>query len=418
MLNINIFGPGLMVAATAIGASHLIQSTRAGVNFGLDFLLLCILINIIKYPFIQYGMRYYHGTNENLLAGYKKLGWIFLFFYFLITILTTVTGIAAISHVSAGILKFIAETLMPFKMHISYWNALIIAGCITLHAIGGYKVLRQIINYLMLILFVTTSLAFCLSLFYYGMPDSGINHIHNTFSWNNLAFIIAFMGWMPGPVDLSVYYSVWRQEKADIGEVKNEHNDNYDFNLGYIITVIIAIMFITIGGSVLHNSGQQLSNNTVIFAKELISLFTKSIGWWSWPIISLCAFSCIFATCLTLIDVRPKILAISSKLMVPKLNISLKILHIITMILIGISSILFTTLYKDNFKQLVDLAIIIAFLSTPFIASMNCLLVNSNRMPEKYKPSKSLNIFSIFGIAVITAVSAIFLLWKLQLIGI
>ena len=46
-------GPGILFAGAAIGGSHLIQSTRAGANYGLDLLGLVLLINILKYPFLS-----------------------------------------------------------------------------------------------------------------------------------------------------------------------------------------------------------------------------------------------------------------------------------------------------------------------------------------------------------------------------
>ena len=67
-------GPGLLFAGAAIGVSHLVQSTKAGSNFGFGLLWALLLINLIKYPFFQYGPRYTSATGENLLEGYKKLG--------------------------------------------------------------------------------------------------------------------------------------------------------------------------------------------------------------------------------------------------------------------------------------------------------------------------------------------------------
>ena len=51
-------GPGLLFAGAAIGVSHLVQSTRAGADFGWGFLWVLLLVNLFKYPFFQYG----HGT--------------------------------------------------------------------------------------------------------------------------------------------------------------------------------------------------------------------------------------------------------------------------------------------------------------------------------------------------------------------
>ncbi|MDA9312672.1 hypothetical protein N9515_07945 [Vicingaceae bacterium] len=46
-------GPGLLYAGAAVGVSHLVQSTRAGANYGLLMILVVIAANVIKYPFFK-----------------------------------------------------------------------------------------------------------------------------------------------------------------------------------------------------------------------------------------------------------------------------------------------------------------------------------------------------------------------------
>ena len=84
-------GPGLLFAGAAIGVSHLVQSTRAGAEFGMGLLWALILVNIFKYPFFQYGPRYASATGESLLDGYYKLGRGILIAYAIITLATMFT---------------------------------------------------------------------------------------------------------------------------------------------------------------------------------------------------------------------------------------------------------------------------------------------------------------------------------------
>lgn len=55
-------GPGILFASTAIGVSHLVQSTKAGADFGLLLLGFVILVTLLKYPFFEYGSRYVNST--------------------------------------------------------------------------------------------------------------------------------------------------------------------------------------------------------------------------------------------------------------------------------------------------------------------------------------------------------------------
>lgn len=46
-----ISGPGILFACIAIGVSHLVQSTRAGADYGLLILGFVIVVTLLKYPF-------------------------------------------------------------------------------------------------------------------------------------------------------------------------------------------------------------------------------------------------------------------------------------------------------------------------------------------------------------------------------
>ncbi|MGV6846673.1 MAG: divalent metal cation transporter, partial [Lutibacter sp.] len=84
-------GPGLLFAGAAIGVSHLVQSTRAGADFGFGLLWALLVIHAVKYPFFQFGPRYATATGESLLDGYAKLGKWVLVAYFVITFATMFT---------------------------------------------------------------------------------------------------------------------------------------------------------------------------------------------------------------------------------------------------------------------------------------------------------------------------------------
>ena len=67
-------GPGILFASTAIGVSHLVQSTRAGANYGFSLLIFIIIANIFKYPFFEFASRFSNSTEKSIIEGYKILG--------------------------------------------------------------------------------------------------------------------------------------------------------------------------------------------------------------------------------------------------------------------------------------------------------------------------------------------------------
>ena len=95
-------GPGLLFAGAAIGVSHLVQSTRAGADYGFGLVWALVLIHVIKYPFFQFGPRYAAATGQSLLDGYKRLGKAVLILYFCINLLTIFTIQTAVTIVTVG----------------------------------------------------------------------------------------------------------------------------------------------------------------------------------------------------------------------------------------------------------------------------------------------------------------------------
>ena len=67
----NAFGPGLLLAATSIGASHILMSPEAGARFGFGLVWLVVLSHAIKYPAFAFATRYVAATGSSLLDAYR-----------------------------------------------------------------------------------------------------------------------------------------------------------------------------------------------------------------------------------------------------------------------------------------------------------------------------------------------------------
>ena len=119
-------GPGLLFAGAAIGVSHLVQSTRAGADFGFGLLWALILSNLFKYPFFLFGPKYSLASGESLLEGYYKLSKYVLLTYLILSIITMFTIQSAVTIVTAGL----AIELFGITSNITVWACIIIAMCL------------------------------------------------------------------------------------------------------------------------------------------------------------------------------------------------------------------------------------------------------------------------------------------------
>jgi len=387
--NLKILGPGLLFAGAAIGVSHLVQSTRAGADFGLGLLWALLLVNLFKYPFFQYGPRYASATGESLLDGYKKLGKGVLITYFVLSLATMFTIQTAVTIVTAGL----ASSLFGDFVSIEIWTIIILIICLCLLIIGKYKLLDKLMKIIIIVLTISTLVAVCAALFNNTQPISFKQILpDNSFE---IAFLIAFMGWMPAPLDVSVFHSLWTIEKR-----KNEKNFNtksaiFDFNVGYLSTIVLGIGFVFLGYLIMFNSGETFSNEAGIFSNQLLEIYTISLGDWAYIIIGIAAFTTMFSTTLTILDASPRAMHKTTQLL---FNNNFKNGYLFWILTIVIGTIIIFFAFASEMGLLVKIATILSFLTAPFYAIINYKLISSKHTPKAWRPNLSLHILSWSGI--------------------
>ena len=153
-------GPGLLFAGAAIGVSHLVQSTRAGADFGWGLIWALLIINFFKYPFFQYGPRYAISTGKTLLDGYYRLGKGYLWFYFILNFATMFTIQTAVTIVTAGL----ASELFGLTDNMVIWSILITVFCSLILIFGKYKTLDKVIKIIIIVLAISSVLAISIAL--------------------------------------------------------------------------------------------------------------------------------------------------------------------------------------------------------------------------------------------------------------
>ena len=204
--NLKKLGPGLLFAGAAIGVSHLVQSTRAGADFGFGLLWALVISIILKYPFFQFGSRFALATKMSLLDGYYKLGKIYLLLFFIISIGTIFTIQTAVTIVTASL----ATTILGGSQNLVMLSTIIILLCFLLLLVGNYKFLDSLIKIIILALTISTLFALIVAL----VKNSISFNFSQVFPYKtSIIFLAALIGWMPAPLDISVWQSLWILEK-------------------------------------------------------------------------------------------------------------------------------------------------------------------------------------------------------------
>ncbi len=380
-------GPGLLFAGAAIGVSHLVQSTRAGADYGWGLLWALLLVNLFKYPFFQYGPRYALATGESLLNGYHRLGKEYLWAYFVLNMATMFTIQTAVTVVTAGI----ATELFGIT-DVVHWSILLTLICFGILLLGKYHLLDRFIKVIILTLAVSSSLAVFIALF---KSEQAIPLTQVFPEGAGLLFLIAFMGWMPAPLDISIWHSIWSLEKKKaLGKELDLKASLFDFNVGYIATVVLGLCFIGLGALVMFGSGETFSNQGAVFAGQLINLYTTNLGKGAYGLIAVAAFTAMFSTTITTLDASPRAMSITSQLLFKHQKD--QYLHWIIALALGTSLIFFFLL--SEMGLLVQIATVLSFITAPLYALLNYRLVISKHMPQNDRPSKKLRILSVLSL--------------------
>jgi len=387
---IQSLGPGLLFAGAAIGVSHLVQSTRAGADFGFGLLWALLLVNLFKYPFFQYGPRYATATGESLIDGYKKLGKSVLIVYYVLTFATMFTIQAAVTIVTAGL----AAHLFGITPSLTIWSIIITLISLLILMIGKYNFLDNLIKVIIITLTLSTIIAVSIAIFNLDTSYS-LAPILPTGSVE-IAFLIAFLGWMPAPLDISAWHSLWALEKQEnTVDDFNMKKTMFDFNLGYIGTVFLGICFIALGALVMFNSGKEFSSSAGKFAQQLISLYTENLGPSTAIFVAVAAFTTMFSTTLTTLDASPRAMARSTELL---FNTKTTKYYLFWILLLSVGTIIILSYFISNMITMVKIATILSFLTAPFYAIANFILISSKHTPKEWHPSMKMKILSYLGI--------------------
>lgn len=407
-------GPGVLFASTAIGVSHLIQSTRAGAEFGFALIAFVLLALLLKYPFFEYGSRYANVTGTSIIDGYKVLGKKPLVLYFLITVGSMFFVTAAVGFVTAGFL----ENLFQIEFFGIWTVVVLFIVCTVILIVGKYKVLDSLIKIIASVLVISTVTAFVFAII--NGPVEKIEGFEPKIIWDQagIFFLIALMGWMPTAVDISSWNSLWTLERIKQTKFKPKLKETlFEFRVGYGVTGVVAFLFVILGAFIFFGSGETLPNNNSLFANKVVTLYTETIGDWSYIIIASAAFSVMFGTIIAVFDGYSRSLGRTIELMFEKKESEQKSffsknMYVIFILILVSGSLLIILQFGNKLKELVDFATTISFLIAPIIAIFNFKLVTGKYLEKNYQPSVWLKILSYSGIVFLTGFAIFFIVTR------
>ena len=412
-----VLGPGLMMAAAAVGVSHLVQSTRAGAEYGLLLLPVVLLACLLKYPFLEFGPRYAAATGENLLVGYRRLGPWALWLFGVVTVGTMFIVLAVVTLVTAGL----AGLLLGIDAPPLLLSAGVLALCIALLGVGNYRGLDLAMKALMILLTVSTLLALALALG--SGPDwsgiSGLDRLPALGTTTGIAFLLALVGWMPIPIEVAAWHSLWTRERAlQTGYAPSLAEALLDFRLGYLGAVVLAAAFVLLGALLMYASGLRFAGSAAGFAGQLVDLYTRHLGEWSRPLITVAALSTMLSTTLAVADAYPRVLAAvidvarggSGRV---TSSGSGRRAYLGALGLVSAGALLVLMFAGEGFTRLIDFATTLSFVAAPLIAWISLRAVTAPNVPRCARPGPWLLALAWLGLGSGALFSLIWIGWRL-----
>lgn len=364
-----------------------------------------ILANVIKFPFFEFGSRYAAATGTSLLAGYRKRGKWAVYVYLIITLGSMFAVTAAVSFVCAGILT----NLTGVSISVANMSGVLFLAVVALLLIGRFNALDGVLKIVSVFLLLSTLAVFVLTLMNGPVVDHRAVEAPVFWEHSTLAFTIALMGWMPTAVDLSVWNSLWTLARIrQTGYRPTVKEVLFEFRLGYGISAVLAICFMTLGAYLMYGTGTEFSESAITFSDQIVSLYTFTLGDQFRWIIAISAFSVMLSTTITVFDGYARTLReIAVQIRVKPLPHRFDPLFLIGLAAGSYAIILF---FVSSLKALVDFATTLSFVLAPVIAYLNLMAMTGDEVQGDGRLGLGWKIYGWVGVALLFVFSLLYFL--------
>ncbi|QGK68686.1 divalent metal cation transporter [Allosaccharopolyspora coralli] len=239
-------GPGIMAAATGVGAGDLVATMVAGSRYGYALFWAVILGTVFKLALGEAVGRWHLGSNRTMLSGWRTIGrWIMAYFGLYIVVWGFIYGATAMS---ASALPL--NALFPV-LGVEYWGILCGLAGFGIVWFGRYGVLEKIMTALVGVMFVTVVGTAILVGPNFAALGAGMVP---TLPDGSVAYVLGLMGGVGGTITMAAYgYWTFAKGWRAPSWIPFMRTDNA---VGYITTGIFVIAMLVVGSEMLR--GQAL----------------------------------------------------------------------------------------------------------------------------------------------------------------
>lgn len=244
-----VVGPGLVVAATGVGAADMVATLVAGSQYGYGLLWAVIVGVILKIVLVEGAGRFTLASGKTIFEGWRSLGrWTTWYFGPYIMIWGFVYGATAMSSAAMPL-----AALFP-AVDLKIWAVAMGLGGFVMIWFGKYAFFEKVTAVLVGIMFVTVV----------GLAIIAVPNIPEMFTGlvplvpeGGVVYTLALAGGVGGTITLAAY-GYWLREKGWITP-KWMRVMRIDNTMAYVITGIFVIAMLIVGAEVVRSAGVAIS---------------------------------------------------------------------------------------------------------------------------------------------------------------
>lgn len=276
-----VVGPGLVMAATGVGAGDMVSSLAAGTSFGTTLLWAILAGVLIKFTLTEGIGRWYMASGQTIVEGWHSLGRLASGYFVVYLLLATFVFGAAGPSASA-----LAVTAM-FPGVLPLWAWAVIHGFVfgfVLLIIGRYGLFELIMKVFVGLLFITVvGLAILLTP---GLGELALGTVPRV-PEGSLLNVLAVIGGVGGTFTLASY-PYWARERGWRSSPWIP-TMRVDLGVGYAITGLFMVAMLVIGAEFLFGTGRAISGDEGLLAVSdplgerfgSVAKWMFLIGFWS-----------------------------------------------------------------------------------------------------------------------------------------
>ena len=271
-------GPGLVIAATGLGAGDLIVAAVAGAQYGTAILWAALLGAIMKFVMNEGLSRWQLATGSTLLEGWiQRLPKIVSLYFFIYLLLW--------SFIVAGALiagtGLAAHALFP-GLPVETWGIIHSLTALVLVFIGRYALLETLMKYFIGLMFIVVLV--CAVLVAPGVPGSISGLLVPRVPDGSIVLIFGVIGGVGGSVTL-LCYGYWIRERG-WNRPQDLRRSRTDLAAAYLLTGLfgVALMIIAAGVNPALVTGPQIALGIASQLEAAVGAFGKwcfLVGFWS-----------------------------------------------------------------------------------------------------------------------------------------